>query len=134
MVDYDPSRHRVNVNGRLIGTERAEQMIHELEDAVEAAKFHQSLPDNVNFNARAISVLQSEYDDDDTYQLGVEVSVEDGGRIPDEYFDQESDTFHTSEYNNMVNVKGLVTVNDVQDLYEETSNLVMFHVMFPNEI
>lgn len=134
MVEYDTSRKMINVNGRIIKKERAEQMIHELQDAIDAAQFHESLSEDVNFNARALSVLRSEYDTDDTYQLGVEVSVEDGGRIPREYFDQEDESFAVSNYNNMTNVVGLVTVNEIEELYNETSQLVMFHVMFPNEV
>lgn len=134
MVDYNPSHGQISVNGRLIGKQRAEQMICELEDAIDAATFHESLPDDVNFNARAISILQSEYGEDDTHRLGVEVSVEQPGEIPTEYFEQDHDSYSEDTYNSLDSVTGLVEANDIQSLYDEVSNLVMFHVMFPNEV
>lgn len=127
MPTYKPSHERISLNNKLINTQQATKIINELEDAIEAAEFHQQLPEDVNFNARAIITLQNEYDDDDTYPLHIDVSVKDGGHIPTEHFDDPTE----DEYGDLYNVSGLVAANNIQTLYDETDELVMFHISMP---
>ena len=126
MVEYNPSRDKVNIRGTLVSVSQAERMVNELENALEMAEFHDTLDEDVTYRGLALDHLQDP--SEKSYLMAVDITVQDDGEISKEMF---SSIETERELSDMRIVKGTVEAQYIKPLHDTADELVSFTVEMP---
>lgn len=126
MVEYNPSRDKIDIFGTLVSISQAERMVDELENALEMAEFHNELTGDVNYSGRALDHLHNP--SEKSYPMNVTATVENDGDIPKEMF---SSIEMEREFSDLYRVEGIAKACYIKPIHDTSDGLISFNVSMP---
>lgn len=124
MVSYQPQNEKIKINKSLMDVNEAENIISEIESAIEIAKYHKQQKDEVKYNSLALEHLCNPVDRE--YELLVDISLDPSGNVDDKYINETKKDQVLSE--EMRIIKADVNAQNIQELHQSCTGLVSFTV------